>query len=65
MPVLLIDTILALQKLEAGTVEGIFRIPADTTELAALRKRFEDGEVLSVRRPRTRPASCTNARNNM
>jgi hypothetical protein len=45
VPVFVVEVVLALEALRAGEVEGIFRIPADTTELAALRKRCASGRL--------------------
>ena len=40
-----LDAVFALDRLEARKEEGIFRIPGDTVELAALRRRYEEGEL--------------------
>jgi hypothetical protein len=45
VPVVLLDALLALDRLGARKEEGIFRIPGDTAELAALRRRYEEGEL--------------------
>ena len=45
VPVVLLDAVFALDRLGARKEEGIFRIPGDTSELAALRRRYEEGEL--------------------
>ena len=45
VPVVLIDAMLSLDRLGARKEEGIFRVPGDTAETAALRKRYEEGEL--------------------
>lgn len=45
VPVVLLDAVLALDRLGARKEEGIFRIPGDTADLAALRRRYEEGEL--------------------